>query len=220
MAYELIAPPEDDGDESMPQLTKASDVWAFSMTVLEVRSQLMWTAEISPITIKQILTGELPFSHLKYDTAVILSVMRGGRPQRQPGIKDSVWSILQQCWLPEPTQRPSMESLSLYFDLMSSDTPSLRALPISDTQSMTSHEADALYFQPWASHDMSSQPMSGSQDNDSNRRYVPQSNENTRPPAIPRYFCHWSSCSGGFSTFCEYQIHEALHPDIRFCSSQ
>jgi len=38
MARELIAPPEpEDEEESTPRVTTESDVWAFAMTVLEVK---------------------------------------------------------------------------------------------------------------------------------------------------------------------------------------
>jgi hypothetical protein len=37
-AYELVAPPETESEEEeAPPLTKATDVWAFGMTILEVR---------------------------------------------------------------------------------------------------------------------------------------------------------------------------------------
>jgi serine/threonine protein kinase len=39
MAQELIAPDEDD-EESTPRVTMESDVWAFSMTVIEVKLPL------------------------------------------------------------------------------------------------------------------------------------------------------------------------------------
>ena len=41
MAYELLA----SGGESIPQVTAASDVWAFGMTVLEVRAGLQSDAQ-------------------------------------------------------------------------------------------------------------------------------------------------------------------------------
>lgn len=38
MAQELLDPPEEDDEGDTPLVTTASDVWAFAMTVLEVRS--------------------------------------------------------------------------------------------------------------------------------------------------------------------------------------
>lgn len=99
MAYELIAPCEEE-EESVPRVTVATDIWAFGMTVLEI------------------LSGELPFFQLKYDTAVMLCVMRGGRPKREtyPVISRNIWTMLEQCWHPDPSRRPSMETLSMFFD--------------------------------------------------------------------------------------------------------
>ncbi|KIM82575.1 hypothetical protein PILCRDRAFT_7939 [Piloderma croceum F 1598] len=98
MAYELVAPCDEE-EECIPQVTVATDIWAFGMTTLEI------------------LSGELPFFQLKYDTAVILSVMRGGRPKREtyPTISHTIWTMLEQCWHADPSRRPSMEILSVFF---------------------------------------------------------------------------------------------------------
>ena len=37
MAYELITPSNGEEEETIPQITAATDVWAFGMTILEVR---------------------------------------------------------------------------------------------------------------------------------------------------------------------------------------
>jgi len=93
MAPELLA----HRGESVPQVTMASDVWAFGMTVLEI------------------LTGRLPFVQLEYHLAVIHFVAEGGRPtqERYPEINDNIWSELERCWHTDPTRRPSMEALTL-----------------------------------------------------------------------------------------------------------
>lgn len=94
MAYELVELSEEE-EEIVPQVTVQSDVWAFGMTVLEI------------------LTGRLPFFHLKYDLAVIRCVVRGGRPRhdKYPDISGDIWLIVEQCWHGDPLQRPSMGSL-------------------------------------------------------------------------------------------------------------
>jgi len=98
MAYELIAY-EFEGNPT-PKLTKVTDVWAFGMTVLEI------------------LTRRLPFFQFKSDGAVIGSLMRGDRPTHEtsPEIDANVWSMLERCWHLNPSQRPSMDALSQYFD--------------------------------------------------------------------------------------------------------
>jgi serine/threonine protein kinase len=41
MAYELVAPPEEgEEEEHIPQVSAATDIWAFGMTALEVRSSI------------------------------------------------------------------------------------------------------------------------------------------------------------------------------------
>jgi serine/threonine protein kinase len=115
MAYELIAPSEEEEEETIPRVTIATDIWAFGMTALEV-SQRYRTSHggLTHLVRIQIITGKLPFFNIKYDTAVILSVMRGNRPKHEtyPAISHSIWSILERCWHADPTQRPSMEHLS------------------------------------------------------------------------------------------------------------
>jgi len=97
MAYELVEL-SDEEDESIPQVTMASDIWAFGMTVLEM------------------LSGRLPFFYLKRDLAVIRCVMRGDQPKHEKytGIGGGIWSMLELCWNSDPTQRPSMEFLVLH----------------------------------------------------------------------------------------------------------
>jgi len=99
MAYELLA--YELLGRAVPRITAASDIWAFGMTVLEV------------------LTGRLPFYRLYSDSAVIISVVNGSRPQHRdyPEISDKIWLILEQCWDADLAQRPSMESLSVSLPL-------------------------------------------------------------------------------------------------------
>jgi len=96
MAYELVEL-SDEEEECVPQVTMESDVWAFGMTVLEI------------------LTGRLPFFHLKRDLSVIRCIMRGGRPrhERYLEISGNIWSLLERCWHADLAQRLSMKSVSL-----------------------------------------------------------------------------------------------------------
>jgi len=90
----------------VPRVTMASDVWAFSMTVIEV------------------ITGSIPFSDIKSDARAIFYVMTGGRPRwdRRMAISDDIWAMLERCWSTEPKQRPSMATLHHFF--------SSRAIPV------------------------------------------------------------------------------------------
>jgi len=93
MSPEILDPPDDlsDVEELRSLFTMSSDVYSYGMTMLEV------------------LTGEVPFAHRRYDTVVILDVIRGTRPPRPaiPAMSDDVWDILQRCWEVFPDNRPS-----------------------------------------------------------------------------------------------------------------
>jgi len=81
------------------RITKATDVWAFAMTVVEI------------------ITGCVPYSHLRSDPAVIFEVMSGGRPKHQtcPQINGEIWQMLEKCWDTDPDRRPSMDALTRFF---------------------------------------------------------------------------------------------------------
>ncbi|KAF8074155.1 kinase-like domain-containing protein [Lyophyllum atratum] len=81
--------------------TKASDVYAWSCVCYEI------------------FTGDVPFYKLR-DTAVILQVMRGARPERPHesspswsiwGLTEDVWALMQDCWKETPTHRPTMDQV-------------------------------------------------------------------------------------------------------------
>ena len=162
MAYELIAPSEEEEEESVPQVTVATDIWAFGMTALEVRPQLPHHACQSNtlLFLFQIFTGKLPFWHIKYDTAVILSVMRGGRPKHEtyPTIGRSIWSMLERCWHADPAQRPSMESLTRHHAFR----PAKAAFRL--RYSFYNKRPDGLSFQSRTADDKPSRPVFGQRD--------------------------------------------------------
>jgi serine/threonine protein kinase len=86
-------------EEPMPG--EATDVWALGMTVIEI------------------LTGAIPFSHIRRDASVINYVVSGGRPkqERYPQIDIEIWKMLEACWHVDPIQRPAMAFLSTFFSL-------------------------------------------------------------------------------------------------------
>ncbi|TDL20548.1 kinase-like protein [Rickenella mellea] len=80
-------------------ITVKSDVYAFACVCLEV------------------FTGEVPFSNLR-DGAVIMAVaVRDERPPRPPepattrGLDDSYWSLMESCWVTQPAERRSMDTV-------------------------------------------------------------------------------------------------------------
>ena len=77
--------------------TKESDCYALGMVILEV------------------LSGKLPFSG-DSGLVVMRKVIEGERPGRPEGkeevwFTDDLWEILEQCWLPQPERRPTIEAV-------------------------------------------------------------------------------------------------------------
>ena len=89
--------------------TKASDVYGMGMVIYEVRPW-NWLALPLYLTSAQVLTREAPFSGYT-DILVLEEIQNGKRPRRpanttSPGITDSIWMLLEQCWDWEPDSRP------------------------------------------------------------------------------------------------------------------
>lgn len=116
-APELI--PQMVGEEDInPRLTKETDVWSFSMTVIEVRLSLSQSRVVGLIIdCWQVLTGSKPFPHIKSDMTVFLRVVKGLRPDRNrcKQIHNDIWDMLERCWNKEPSQRPPMSTLTQFF---------------------------------------------------------------------------------------------------------
>ncbi|KAJ3574256.1 hypothetical protein NP233_g1894 [Leucocoprinus birnbaumii] len=86
-------------DESEPIPTKKSDIWSFSCTCYEV------------------LTGEMPFYHIKKVVQLIRAMLRGVRPMRTTlrgpcdSAEEQVWTLMEMCWNYEPEKRPDTKEL-------------------------------------------------------------------------------------------------------------
>ncbi|KAF7975408.1 hypothetical protein HWV62_9639 [Athelia sp. TMB] len=117
----------DDTEESTPSvspaiLSKAADIWAFSMTILEASPSLPCSF-IATHMENQIITGKLPWYWITQDTAALTEVMKGLRPTRDryPEItSDYIWQTLEDCWV-EPGCRPSMQRLYESFESFRAD---------------------------------------------------------------------------------------------------
>jgi serine/threonine protein kinase len=96
-APEVLDPSEDmlEGD---CQYAPQSDIYSLGMTILEV------------------LTGKVPFSNRRYDTVVILDVIRGVRPQRPKEMLDDVWNLLESCWDEKPHNRPTANVVEVWLN--------------------------------------------------------------------------------------------------------
>ena len=95
MSPELLDPDRFGFEDGRP--TKASDCYALGMVVLEV------------------LSGQAPFS--SYSGLVVMrKVIEGERPGRPQGAEgvwftDDLWEMLEQCWSPQPKDRPTVEAI-------------------------------------------------------------------------------------------------------------
>ncbi|KAF8722330.1 hypothetical protein AX14_009892 [Amanita brunnescens Koide BX004] len=84
-----------ESDESfLPALTKESDVYAFSMTGVEI------------------LTGRPPYPNIRNDNRITIGVPEGLRPRMEEYQLSArhavIWGILQLCWHQTPTRRLTM----------------------------------------------------------------------------------------------------------------
>jgi serine/threonine protein kinase len=91
-AYEAV-------EEQTPaaNLTKETDVFAFSMVALEI------------------LTGQIPYFYLRQDSTVIALVQEGTRPDRDRCLPttftEPMWMLLVNCWKADPKERPDMKNV-------------------------------------------------------------------------------------------------------------
>ncbi|KDQ17017.1 hypothetical protein BOTBODRAFT_30405 [Botryobasidium botryosum FD-172 SS1] len=93
MAPELII---GENDESIPRVTKATDVYGFGCLALEIS------------------TGEIPWEAIRSNLVVTVRLFQGGTPPRPKGevasreLDDDLWELIQTCWRGDPSQRPNI----------------------------------------------------------------------------------------------------------------
>ena len=90
MSPELIAPQRFGFNKSRP--TKASDCYALGMVIYEI------------------ISGNVPF-HKHTDLAVAMKVLEGEYPPRGMRFTKGLWKMLEQCWVSQPDNRPSIEDV-------------------------------------------------------------------------------------------------------------
>ena len=90
MSPGLINPQRFKLDKSRP--TKPSDCYALGMAIYET------------------IGGHLPF-HKEQTPTVLTKVQDGHRPPRESCFTDSLWKMLEECWKPQPGDRPSIEDV-------------------------------------------------------------------------------------------------------------
>jgi serine/threonine protein kinase len=132
-APELMTACLNEEETSFPCVTKATDVYAFACVAYEVSvSGYVSLCVVGKITNDlQIFSGCLPFSQIKNDASVILSVVAGIRPMRQKcwSINDEIWITMEQSWDVDPNRRPSMDSLSHFFAMRATSALAQPSMP-------------------------------------------------------------------------------------------
>ncbi|KAI5120414.1 hypothetical protein M0805_006915 [Coniferiporia weirii] len=87
-------------DRELNVHSKASDIWAFGMTILVL------------------LTKKRPYSHLSSDFLVIVAIMRGELPpipedyETWSGHYKDLWKLCARCWNLAPLERPTVSDVS------------------------------------------------------------------------------------------------------------
>ena len=102
MSPEILAPGEYGFETTHP--TKSSDCYSLGMVIYET------------------ISGNVPF-HEVSDMAVFLKVVKGERPRRGAGFTDDLWEMMEQCWMPRPDDRPSVEDVLHRLEMSSNPTP-------------------------------------------------------------------------------------------------
>lgn len=75
------------------------------------------------MVIYEVLSGHIPFYEY-VDLVVVVKIGKGDRPGRPRGregvwFTDDLWKVLEQCWLPQPEGRPSIEDVLLCLENVS-----------------------------------------------------------------------------------------------------
>lgn len=78
------------------RFSEKSDVWAFGVTAWELLTD-----------------GNLPYYQLTTDREVVDFVCGAGLLERPDACSDALWTLLQSCWAPRPTDRPTFAELAV-----------------------------------------------------------------------------------------------------------
>ena len=105
MSPELLDPEQFGLDVCRP--TKPSDCYSLGMVIYET------------------ISGKPPF-HGTSDVAIVAKVLNGGRPPREVGFMERLWKMMEQCWRPQPSDRPRVTEVLQCLEACSSGstTPS------------------------------------------------------------------------------------------------
>ena len=101
MSPERISPQDFGCKTSRP--SKPSDCYSLGMVIYEI------------------ISGNVPF-HEDRDLTVFVKVLKGERPHREVGFANSLWNMVEQCWMPQPSHRPNVEDVLRCLETCSNQT--------------------------------------------------------------------------------------------------
>lgn len=95
-------------------VSRESDMWAFGMFCIEVRSCQKYpkiSSNTDIMAVWQLLTGHPPFRG-QSEGMVVVNIMAGRMPERPCVIEcqDHHWKLIRRCWENDPKVRPSAYS--------------------------------------------------------------------------------------------------------------
>ena len=115
--------------EKMFNRTTKTDIYSFGCVALQESSL---DSDARPMLISlQVLSGKQPWSEIREDVAVVLSLAKGHKPGRPKSrtLNDSHWNLIQDCWSPTE-ERPAAEVIITTIKQFLSSCP--QSLPLCD----------------------------------------------------------------------------------------
>ncbi|KAF9442882.1 kinase-like protein [Macrolepiota fuliginosa MF-IS2] len=185
---------------SETSFTRASDIWALGMTVLQVS------------------TGKVPFEHIKKHTTVIIHVAQGHLPPRPDEIDDPLWALLQRCWASDPDKRPSISTIAVLLLLMTSQR--LTPMGVNDLVDYLEHQlqgisnlhlAVATSNRPASVFPENSREIGNLERKASGHDSLPHSEPTPAAVESRPFCCRWPECGARFTTLSCLQPHELQH---------
>lgn len=110
---------ETDRTNRVRSKTRASDVYAFGMLVLQVQPSATWLL-LYHMSYSQAFTGSRPWMNIHRDIDIVLRVIKGQRPpwpgdqRMQDDFTSFYWTgICNECWRFRPRERPHVREMYL-----------------------------------------------------------------------------------------------------------
>lgn len=101
-------------ENNVTEPSESTDVWGFGMTVYVRLTFNQYFFQRSGLKLlKELITGEMPYSHITNDAMVLFSLAKGelpSAPETSTMQQQNLWSVCKDCWQP-PRERPNMPTM-------------------------------------------------------------------------------------------------------------